>query len=136
MRFALDEDVAHPLAGRLRADDYDADSAKELGRLGLTDVQVLVQAAESAQTVITRNSKHFRSLHEAWVDWRRRWSAEVLHQTGIEIILSGHAGILIVPSLPVSDLAQIIEPFADGNVSIDDALFAWTASRGWHEIRF
>lgn len=136
MRFALDEDVAHPLAGLLRAHGYDADSAKELGRLGLTDVQALVQAADSAQTVITRNSKHFRSLHEAWVDWRRRWSAEVLHQTGTEVILSGHAGILIVPSLPVHDLAHIIESFADANVSIGDGLFAWTALRGWHEIRF
>ena len=65
MRFVLDEDVSHALAGLLRSHGYDADSAKELGRLGLTDVQVLLRAADAGRTLVTKNNKDFRSLHEA-----------------------------------------------------------------------
>lgn len=65
MRIALDEDVSHPLAGLMRSDGYDVDSAKELGRLGLRDVHVLLRAVESGQTLVTHNSDHFRALHEA-----------------------------------------------------------------------
>ena len=136
MRLALDEDVSHPLAGLLRSDGYDADSAKELGRLGLRDVQVLLRAAESDQTLVTHNNDDFRALHEAWVTWRRRWSDEVAQAIGMPVALSQHAGILIVPHLPIRALARILEPFADSSGSIADRLFAWAASQGWHELRF
>ena len=136
MRIALDEGVSHPLASLLRSHGYDADSAAELARLGLTDVQVLVQAALDGQTLVTHNRKDFRMLHEAWLTWRNRWTAEVVQATGVPIALSGHAGILIVPQLPNHNLARIVETFADANDSIPDSLFAWSSGKGWHEILF
>ena len=134
MRFALDEDVSHPLASLLRSHGYDADSATELGRLRLTDVQVLIQAADARQTLITHNNWDFRALHEAWITWRRRWTREIVQETGVNVSLSAHAGILVVPHLPNHALARIIEPFADAHDSIDDRLFSWNEQRGWHEI--
>ena len=134
LRFALDEDVRHALAGILRSHGRDADSAKELGRLGLTDTQALVRAAEAGQTLITRNNKDFRALHEAWVTWRRRWEGEARRITGIPLSLSRYAGILIVPHLPTHDLARIVEEFKDAAEAMDDRLFAWNLTRGWHEI--
>ena len=136
MRFVLDEDVSHALAGLLRFHGYDADSAKELGRLGLTDVQVLLRAADDGRTLITKNNEDFRALHEAWVSWRGRWAAEVARTVGTPVDLSGHAGILIVPQRPNHVLAPIIEAFADANESISDRLFAWSAAKGWHELSF
>ena len=136
MRLALDEDVSHPLAGLLRSDGYDADSAKELGRLGLRDVQVLLRAAESGQTLVTHNNEDFRALHEAWVTWRRRWADEVAGTLGIPVALSQHAGILIVPHLPIQALARILEDLADAAGSTEDRLFAWDASQHWHELQF
>jgi hypothetical protein len=136
VRIALDEGVSHPLASLLRSHGYDADSATELGRLGLTDVQVLVQAVLHGQVRVTHNKKDFRMLHEAWITWRRRWTAEVVQAIGVQVTLSGHAGILLVPQLPNLNLARIIEPFADANASLPDRLFAWNAAKGWHELSF
>jgi hypothetical protein len=134
VRIAQDEGVSHPLASLLRSSGYDADSAKELGRLSLADVQVLVQAVLSGQTIVTHDKSDFRMLHEAWITWRRRWTEEVVRATGLPIALSGHAGILIVPLLPNHALARIIEPFVDTHDSIPDRLFAWSTAKGWHEL--
>ncbi len=135
MRLALDEGVSHPLAGHLRCRGYDADTATELGRRGLSDVQVLVHAALSGQTVDTHNKHDFVMLHEAWLGWRR-WETEVVQATGVDVAISDHAGILIVPQYGNHDLGRIIEPFADAHDAIDDRLFAWTAARGWYEVSF
>jgi hypothetical protein len=128
MRFALDEDVSHPLANLLRAHGYDVDSATELNRLGLTDVQVLIHAADARQTLITHNNRDFRALHEAWVSWRRRWAIEAVQATGFDVALSGHAGIIIVPQFPNRDLARIIGLVIDSVDELDDRLVSWTAS--------
>lgn len=130
----LDEDVTHRLAGLLRAHGLNADSAKELGRLGLSDVQVLLRAAEHGQTVITHNNKDFRALHEAWVTWRKRWETEVEQQSGVRIDLSSHAGIVIVPAIPIGDLADIVKAFADSAPPMADRLYSWSRFRGWHEL--
>jgi predicted nuclease of predicted toxin-antitoxin system len=129
LRFALDEDVSHHLASLLRAHGYDADSAKELGRLRLTDAQALLRAAENSQTFITHNDGDFKSLHEAWVTWRRRWSIEIEEAMTRPVHLSQHSGILIAPHGNVHDLARIIEQFADFAESMDDRLFNWTHGR-------
>ena len=136
LRVVLDEDVSHRLARLLRSQGWDIDSAKELGRLRLTDVQVLLRAAEDGRTLITHNIKDFRSLHEAWVTWRGRWTAEIVQLTGSPVHLSQHAGILITPHLPDRDLARILEEFADSNVPLTDRLFSWLPVLGWHELRF
>lgn len=136
LKFALDEDVSHHLAGLLRSRGWDADSARELGRLGLSDVQVLLRAAEPGQTLITHNLKDFEALHEAWVTWRRRWSSEVEQIVGTPVSLSQHAGILMVRPIQIHELAKVIEEFADSAASMDDRLLAWNAARRWHEPRF
>ncbi len=135
LRIVLDEDVSHRLARFLRSQGWDIDSAKELGRLRLTDVQVFLRAAEDERTLVTHNIKDFRALHEAWVTWRRRWSAEVVQLTGSSVHLSQHAGILITPHLPDRDLARILEEFADTDEPMTDRLFSWLPARGWHEPR-
>ncbi len=136
LRFALDEDVAHPLAGLLRSQGWDIDSAKELGRLRLSDVQALLRAAADGQTLITHNNNHFQALHEAWVAWRLRWSIEVEQATGVQVSLSQHAGILILPQIDVRELVPILEAFADDQASITDRLFVWSRGRQWEELRF
>lgn len=133
---ALDEDVSHRLAGLLRFQGWDADSAKELGRLGLSDTRVLLAAAEHRQTLVTHNENDFRTLHEAWVTMRRLWGTEAERATGMPVTLSRHAGILIVPHLPERDLARILEEFEATAGTIDDRLFMWTRLRRWHELRF
>jgi hypothetical protein len=100
----------------------------------LSDAQVLLRAAEARQTLVTHNSRDFRALHEAWVTWRRRWAREVEETTGIAVLLTQHAGILMTPHLPSHDLARIHEDFADSAGSRDDRLFAWSPARGWQEL--
>jgi hypothetical protein len=136
LRIVLDEDVSHRLAGLLRSQGWDIDSAKELGRRRLTDVQVLLRATEDGRTLVTHNIKDFRALHEAWVTWRRRWAAEVVKMTGSPVHLSQHAGILIAPHLPDRELASILEEFAATDEPMADRLFSWLPARGWHELHF
>lgn len=133
MRFALDEDVSRPLVGPLRSRGYDTDSAKELRRLGLSDVDVVVRSADAGQALVTHNDRDVRTLRGAWLRWRGRWRLEIVAATGVEVALSGHAGIIVVPHLPNYDLAQIIQPFAEAADQIDDRLFAWTNADGWLE---
>ena len=116
LKFALDEDVPHSLASLLRSHGQDADSAKELGRLGLSDARVLLRTAVDQQTLVTHNNKDFRSLHEAWVTWGR------------------HAGILISPHMKERDLARILEEFEESAGWMSDRLFAWSPTRLWHEL--
>jgi Domain of unknown function (DUF5615) len=134
LRFALDEGVSHPLASLLRSQGWDIDSAKELGRLGLRDVQVLLRAVAEGQTHITHNGNHFYALHEAWVTWRRSWSIEVERVTGMRILLPHHAGILIAPQIDVRDLVPILEEFGPDHESIADRLFVWSLGRQWQEV--
>jgi hypothetical protein len=134
LAFVLDENVSHPLAGLLRSRGWSADSAKELSRLGLSDVQVLLHAAESGQTVVTHNNEDFRALHEAWVTWRKRWGTEVARTVGRQIDLSSHAGVVIVPAIPVRELAAVIEEFVDIAPPMTNRHFSWTRPGGWHEL--
>jgi hypothetical protein len=97
---------------------------------------VLVRSADAGQALITDNDQDFRALHEAWLRWRRRWAHEVTAATGIDVPLSGHAGILVLPHLPNDDLARIVGSFADATDQIDDRLFAWTQAGGWLEASF
>jgi hypothetical protein len=107
-----------------------------LGRLGLSDIQVLLHAADSRPTLITHNNKDFRLLQEAWAAWRRRWEDEAARAAGGSISLSRHAGIAIVPLLPVQDLVSILSALAESADSLSDRLVAWSPRRGWRELRF
>lgn len=136
LRFALDEDVAHPLAGILRSQGWDIDSAKELGRLRLSDVQVLFHAAVDGETLITHNGNHFQALHEAWVTWRYRWSIEVEHAIGQSVSFSQHSGILIAPQIDPRELVPILEEFEPDSEPLADRLYVWSRGRRWQEVRF
>lgn len=135
LRFALDEDVAHPLAGLLRSQGWDIDSATELNRLRLSDVQVILRAAAEGQTLLTHNRNHFEALHEAWVTWRWRWSIEAEQATGAQVSLSQHAGILILPQIDIRALVPILEEFGPDRDPITDRLFVWSRRRAWQEVR-
>lgn len=132
--FALDEDVDHHVAALLRADGQDAKSAKELARLGLSDIQVLIHATEREQTLVTHNHRDFALLHEAWMTLRRRWAVEIELVTGHPVVLSRHAGILIAPQIPRLHLVRILHEFAHSAGAMDDRLFAWYPATGWQEI--
>jgi hypothetical protein len=136
LSFALDEDVSHPVARLLRRIGHVAESATELDRLGLRDVQVLLRATERNQTVVTHNKKDFELLHEAWVTWRRRWMAEAETAKGLPVPLSRHVGIVIVPHLPNHELVRILSDFASTAEAVDDKLFTWSQEQGWEEVRF
>ena len=132
-RYALDEDVAHDLAGALRSEGFDADSAKERDRLGLSDVQAFLRATEVGRIIVTANSKDFRALHEAWVTWRRRWEQEVERTVGVSVPLSPHSGVLVVPHVPVVVLVRILTEITEVTEDLEDRLLAWTAAKGWHQ---
>jgi len=102
-----------------------------LGRLGLTDPQVLLHAIAAEQTLVTHNGKHFESLHEAWIVWRRRWEREAAEEIGRDLSFSGHHGILIMPHLPAPTLAQLIDALAGSGEVLADRLFSWTPGLGW-----
>jgi hypothetical protein len=102
--------------------------------LGLSDVQVLVHAAEHGQAVVTHNNRDFRALHEAWVTWRHRWSAEAHVRTGTHVDFSQHSGIVIAPPIPIYDLAHIVEEFMEAEWPMADRLYVWDRTVGWHEV--
>jgi hypothetical protein len=132
-QLALDEDVTHRVASLLRAAGLDARSAKELGRLRLSDVQVLLRATDDGQTVVTHNIQDFLALHEAWITWRGRWEREATQLSGRAVHLTRHAGILATPHLLIYDLARILAEVTAVTDSLDDRLLVWNSARGWHE---
>ncbi len=132
-RFALDENVSRDVALVLRAEDHKIESAVELGRLRLSDVQVLVRAAESDQVLVTHNRRDFVALHEAWMTWRARWELEVERAVGAPVSLSHHGGIALVPGLSSRELAVALRQFDGLHGALDDRLFEWSREQGWRE---
>jgi hypothetical protein len=115
----LDEDVSYDLSGDLRDAGYNMDSVKNAGNFRLTDARQLLWAVEHGRTVITHNRKDFRLLHETLLLWAIRWGTpDVLR----------HHGILVVPHLPVPELAQLIDEFARNRDSIDNRCLSTTDS--------
>jgi hypothetical protein len=123
-RHYLDEDVSYDLTGGLRDAGYDMDSVKDAGNFGLTDARQLLWAVEHGRTVITHNRKDFRLLHEALKLWAIRWGSPGALR---------HHGVLVVPHLPVPQLARLIDEFVRNRDNIDNRLFIWDRQRGWSE---
>lgn len=118
----------------MRERGYDAESARDLGRLRWTDVRVLTHASQVGQTVVTHNGRDFRMLHEAWINWRLRWSREAERETGRVVPMSGHAGIVIVPQSAVAEVESLVALFAERHDAVPDRIFAWSQLRGWNEL--
>ena len=129
-RFALDENVSRDVALVLRAEGHEIESAVELGRLRLSDVQVLVRAAEASQVLVTHNRRDFVALHEAWMAWRSRWEREVERAVGAPVPFSHHSGIVLVPGLSSHELAVALRQFDGLYGPLDDRLFEWSANGG------
>ncbi len=135
MLFALDEDVPQAVATLLRQQGLAVQSAKELGRLGLSDVQVLLRAALNRQIVVTHNGRDFALLHEAWTTWSRQWEQEIATESQTPVNLSHHAGIIITPHLPNRTLVDVIASFVASFGPIAGRLLVWSAANGWKESR-
>ena len=68
IRLYLDEDVNPLLAEHLRARGFDAVSAVELGRQGLSDHEQLLFATQEGRCLLTHNRDHFLELGTAWAE--------------------------------------------------------------------
>lgn len=94
IRLYLDEDVWAGLAVHLRRRGYDALTTVDAGRASrrLDDESQLAFAAASGRVILTINHCDFVPLDQRWRDAGRE-----------------HAGILLVPLVPPSDLCRRVE---------------------------
>ena len=65
LRLLLDEDVWQGLAAALREAGYDAISVTEAGYKGLSDEEILTEAAAAGRAVLSHNIQDFAPLAEA-----------------------------------------------------------------------
>ena len=86
IRLYLDEDVHKRVAAALRLRHFDAISAHEVQRWGLTDEAQLTQAAAEGRTLLTFNTSDYVRLY---FDWLQRGQQ--------------HAGIIVSDQLPISE---------------------------------
>lgn len=71
IRFFTDEDVYAELAASLRRRGYDTVSARETGRLGLSDDAQLDWSVANNRAIITFNVAHFVAIHSHWMQQSR-----------------------------------------------------------------
>jgi hypothetical protein len=86
IRLYLDEDVHKRVAAALRLRRFDAVSAHEARRWGLTDEAQLAQAAAEGRTLFTFNTSDYVRLHFDWLQHDRP-----------------HAGIIVSDQLPIGE---------------------------------
>ncbi len=89
IRLYLDEDVQKRVAPALRLRGFDATSAHELHRKGLSDEEQLSFSAVERRTIFTYNTSDFLQLHLEWL----RLTKE-------------HAGIIVSDQLPMGDVTR------------------------------
>ncbi len=95
-RFFTDEDVYAAIASSLRKAGFDAVSAPEAGRLGLSDESQLTWAADEARVLVTFNVAHFAKLHGVWMRKGR-----------------GHAGLVVSNQRPIGDVLRRLMHLAE-----------------------
>ena len=86
----LDEDVYRRLPALLRAEGYDAISARELGHTGSEwdDEKQLTYATENKRAILTHNEKDFKPLAQKWEQVRREhYGIVVTEQSSIGVVL-------------------------------------------------
>ena len=124
----LDENVSEALATSLHAFGYDAITTAGLGRKGASDVSQLSFAAWTRRVLITYDFGHYAMLHEAWQTWAQDWGVSDRVR---------HPGILILPDpglLPVADAARVVDELLTDTGTVENRLFQWKVSTGWHAI--
>lgn len=98
----LDADVNRKLAEQLRAQGFEATSAREAGNDELSDEAQLTYAVAQKRAIMTHNLKHFMPLFEEW------WFAD-----------NKHYGIIMSSQLPLGELLRRILKFLN-TVSADE----------------
>ena len=101
-RLYLDEDVHRRVAVALQLRGFDAVSAHQLGRWGLTDEEQLAYAAAEGRALFSYNAADYLRLHLEWMRLGKQ-----------------HAGIVISEQLPVGETARRLLLFLN-RVSADE----------------
>ncbi len=94
MRLYLDEHVPVTLAPALTAHGVDCLTTQQAGRLGQSDEEQLAFATQNGRALLTFNRKDFLLLARQWHDDRRT-----------------HAGLILAPELPLSELLRRFRRF-------------------------
>jgi len=89
IRLYLDEDIHKRIASALRLRHFDAVSAHEVGRFGVSDQEQLVYAASQERALFTYNARDYLLLHLDWL------------QSGKE-----HYGIIVSDQVPIGETVR------------------------------
>lgn len=89
IRLYTDEDVHRGVAAALRLRGFDALSAHDGGRWGLSDAEQLAFAAAGQRALFTFNAVDFLHLHRDWIGAGR-----------------SHWGIIVSEQLPVGEVTR------------------------------
>ena len=89
VKLLLDENVHEPLAEALRREGFDVITAKEAGRKGASDVELLEFAVDQGRALVSFNLKHFEALAVQWFQQRK-----------------DHCGIIVSPQRGFRDTQQ------------------------------
>ena len=113
----LDEDVYRRLPALLRAEGYDAISARELGHTGSEwdDEKQLTYATENKRAILTHNEKDFKPLAQKWEQARREhYGIIVTEQSGIGEVLRRLLALLdSVTAGEMKNTFRYLSDFAD-----------------------
>jgi len=104
-RLYCDEDVSVVLVGMLRARGFPVATARDSARLGRTDDEQLIFAAETASVLLTHNRVDFDRLHRRWLESGRRHSGIIVARRRLPVELASRLGRLL-SRLSADDLAN------------------------------
>jgi len=93
IRLYLDEDVQRGVAAALRGRGFDAISAHEVGRWGLSDAEQLACAAADQRALFTFDAADFLRLHRRWIESGRPHGGISVSAQGIFSIRRGGATV-------------------------------------------
>lgn len=116
--FYLDHDVSTQLKQALEFLGHDALTTRDLRDQRANDAEQLHTAAHAGRVLVTHNRVDFELLHQAWCLWPAPLP---------------HFGILLLPQQrwSVGVAAAALDRFMQTGMSLINALYIWTPSRGW-----
>ena len=102
-------------------------------RSSASDVRVLLSAMRLGKPVVTQNKDDFLLLHEVWSSLKALWEAEVLLFTGAAVSFSTHAGIVIIPPIPIYDAAALLLDLTVAQPQLQGRCLRWLPQTGLQE---
>jgi hypothetical protein len=116
--FYLDHDVSIQLQLALEAFRHDVVTTRDLRDQRANDAEQLHTAARAGRVLVTHNRVDFALLHQAWCLWPAPLQ---------------HSGILVIPQQrwSATEAAAELDGFIRTGLSLINALYIWTPSRGW-----